>query len=932
MLISRPTKAQDMNFRLLISIVTRCNVCITALTLMLVNAVQASQPIVIGYDRIYAEKPESVEGGRILFGDLSCASCHAASENQKMQLNEKRAPHLDQVGSRIKLNWIRDFLIDPQKTKPGSTMPALFAGLSVEQRNKNVEALVHFLATTGSANDSVTNLAAAKRGDDLFHKTGCIACHAPRKARSTEIKLAVPLPDVGKKYTINSLAEFLRNPHKTRPSGRMPSLNLDKKQAADLASYFLKDIKVAPNLKYKYYEGSWQSLPDFAALKPKSAGTVPGFDLGVRDRNDNFAVRYEGFLHIEQAGNYTFHLGSDDGSQLLINGKQVVIVDGIHPYSQQAGRLELKAGVHKVVVEFFEGGGEEVLTAEFEGPDVSRRDLSAAVTINGKRVEEKKKTGFQINPQLVAQGRKLFETVGCANCHQLKIDNQLVKSTTKPPRLTDLKVTDGCLSASVKSGLPNYSLSEPQRASLKLAVSELKSDKKRQTSAADTIHQTLTTFNCFACHTRNKQGGVLADRNALFQTTIKEMGDEGRIPPLLDGVGDKLTENWLKEVMDRGANDRPYMLTAMPNFGRNNVGHLVAAFRKADLRTEAKPGKIDAPPYRIKSDGRFLVGDKALSCIKCHNFDKYKATGIQSLDLTTLTKRIREDWFYRYMLNPIEYRPGTRMPTAWPFGQSTVKDVLNGNPQQQLKAIWTYLKEGTKAPVPTGLVRQSIELVAESEPIIYRNFIEGLGPRGIGVGYPEKANLAFDAETMNVAILWHGPFIDASRHWNGRGQGYQPPLGDHVLPLPKGVPFANLESGDTPWPAQLGKELGYKFQGYKFDAARRPVFRYRTGSIEIEDTLLPIPGDKEPSFKRTINLKTNSSKSENTLWYRAAVGNSIEETGNGTFRIDGSVTIKLQTSSTNSKPLIRKNNNRTELLLEVKFISGKAQIIQAYNW
>jgi phosphatidylserine/phosphatidylglycerophosphate/cardiolipin synthase-like enzyme len=39
------------------------------------------------------------------------------------------------------------------------------------------------------------------------------------------------------------------------------------------------------------------------------------------------------------------------------------------------------------------------------------------------------------------------------------------------------------------------------------------------------------------------------------------MGDEGRIPPSLNGVGAKLTAGWLKKIFAEGSNDRPYMLT-----------------------------------------------------------------------------------------------------------------------------------------------------------------------------------------------------------------------------------------------------------------------------------------------------------------------------------------------------------------------------------
>ena len=79
--------------------------------------------------------------------------------------------------------------------------------------------------------------------------------------------------------------------------------------------------------------------------------------------------------------------------------------------------------------------------------------------------------------------------------------------------------------------------------------------------------------------------------------------------------------------------------------------------------------------------------------------------------------------------------------------------------------------------------------------IIYRNFIDGAGTRGIAVGYPEKANLAFDANEMRLALIWQGAFLDAARHWAGRGEGFEGPAGDNILQLHGGAPFAVQREG-----------------------------------------------------------------------------------------------------------------------------------------
>ena len=50
----------------------------------------------------------------------------------------------------------------------------------------------------------------------------------------------------------------------------------------------------------------------------------------------------------------------------------------------------------------------------------------------------------------------------------------------------------------------------------------------------------MTALNCYACHRRDETGGVIRERDPFFTANSPDLGDEGRIPPLLTGVGDKL--------------------------------------------------------------------------------------------------------------------------------------------------------------------------------------------------------------------------------------------------------------------------------------------------------------------------------------------------------------------------------------------------------
>jgi hypothetical protein len=321
-----------------------------------------------------------------------------------------------------------------------------------------------------------------------------------------------------------------------------------------------------------------------------------------------------------------------------------------------------------------------------------------------------------------------------------------------------------------------------------------------------------------------------------------------------------------------------------------------------------------------------MVGAQAFGCIKCHTFAGHKAEGVQGMDMTVLASRLRREWFHGYLLDPQAVRPGTRMPAAWPDGKSLLTEILDGKAATQIEAIWLYLQDGGGAQLPTGLNKHSIPLVPDKGAIIYRNFIQGAGPRAIGVGYPEKVHLAFDANGMRLALLWQGAFIDAARHWTDRGAGFEGPLGDNILALAGGANFAVLAKADIAWPTTAPKEMGYKFKGYRLTADDRPTFRYTFGDVNIEDFPKPVAG-KEPALRRTLKLSSGKKATDN-LYFRAAVANQIKALGEGWYRLDG---WKMKIEGT-VPPQIRQSAGKAELIVPVRFTKGKAEIIQIFVW
>lgn len=204
-----------------------------------------------------------------MVAELRCAACHAGVEDGSVL--SKSAPDLTTVGSRVSPDYMRRFLASPSAAHPGTTMPDVLASRSKEDRDRIAEALTHFLVSqskgTFSAEwDAPIHLASGKA---LFHSVGCVACHGPREPladapaggelgegddddddeeedndRPTAPPVtptAIPLGHVGEKYSVTSLSDFLFQPLRTRPSGRMPDMKLTPAEAAAIAGYLIGD-------------------------------------------------------------------------------------------------------------------------------------------------------------------------------------------------------------------------------------------------------------------------------------------------------------------------------------------------------------------------------------------------------------------------------------------------------------------------------------------------------------------------------------------------------------------------------------------------------------------------------------------------------------------------------------------------------------------
>ncbi len=902
---------------------------------------EVRRPIVPSFERFHANGSNAGEGGRLLIGELNCVACHAADEAYVAAIPPKQAPILDKVGQRLHPEWMVNYIANPHEIKPGTTMPDLMSGMSEEQRGQAALAITNFLVGTDVI-DSGGKAGNTGQGERLFHEAGCVACHMPRDGRKASADTSVPLVGLEDKYSRASLEKFLKDPLAVRASGRMPQLELGGDNWRHVAQYLTgdegvvfgskRDLPKEPNMKFSAYFVGVDKMPDLSKMDPDKTGVSRGLDIGVGGRNENVVISYEGFLPIGKAGKYSFRLGSDDGSMLYLDGKKLIDNDGVHPNTFKEASLDLAPGLHAIRVDWFEKGGEEVLALDWAGPGIKSGGIDKAIVISRDASDVPvKEEPVVVNPEkfafdlaLVEQGRELFSSLGCAACHVKTDGGKLVQSTLKARPLADCSAGSGCLADSAEKSVPDYDLTAIQNDAIAVALRV--GQPSGQPTADMQLNHTMASLNCYACHVRDGKGGPESDRKGLFVSAIPEMGDEGRLPPPLDGVGDKLRKDWLNQIVSNGDKSRPYMKTYMPKFGAQNAGQLAGHFAALDSRNDATLTDSAETPQRKAAMGRQLVGAKGLACVSCHTYGKFKSTGIQAIALDTMATRIREDWFHRYLPDPQQYRPGTRMPTGYPDGKSTVTNVYDGDQAKQLAAIWSFLEKGANGGVPEGIVSGMIELKPEGKPVIYRNFIEGVTARGIAVGYPERANLCWDADRMALALIWQDRFIDAAKHWEGRGQGRQTPLGGSVTKLETVAAVAVLADPETAWPESAPKERGYKFLGYRLDKQGRPTFRYRFKDAEVEDTPIPVAGEFSGTFARQIKVTPTGQNEKAGLYFRAGSG-TIEALADGWFLVND--TVRVRVDSSGAEPIVRDIGGSSEILVPV---NGATTITQQIAW
>ncbi|MEQ8763693.1 MAG: hypothetical protein RL885_07195 [Planctomycetota bacterium] len=659
----------------------------------------------------------------------------------------------------------------------------------------------------------------AARGDSLprpqagrllLGELMCNACHPGLPVHEELTRSAPDLADVGGRLSPGYLARFIADPSGTHPGNKMPSLLMSETPA--------KREEIARSIA--------------AFLIDRSASQ---FETTVTAQEE------------DDAGAELFHtLGC-----VVCHSPRRPALPGSQTPSATDAAVDLSIVPKKYSLTSLTSFLYDPLRIRPSGrmPDLGLRK-SEASTLAGYLLQSGTSHESPSAPSgSIEAGRRYFVQFRCASCHALD-----GLETPDPIGIRPGSIQGGCLADSPREA-PLYALSSGDRAALTAALSE----SSTQPSPEEQVSATLTAFHCYGCHARDDIGGVTRETNPYFTTSEPELGDEARIPPPLTGVGAKLRDEWLRKVLFERGRARSYMHTRMPHYGEASLRHLPDLLLAQDTIEPFEIPALQGEAHNEARDaGRELMGQKGLSCISCHDFNGKPSTNMQGIDLINTTERLTPSWFARFLRKPGSIRPGTVMPEFWPGGVAVHPDILGGDTNAQIRALWIYLSDGRTARDPEGLRFERTLLGVSDEPVLYRGRSNVAGFRGIAIGFPGGWNLAFDARNGSLAALWRGDFVRVN--WSGQAAGDFDPAARPIR-LASDVSFWRLPNDDAPWPLapvttkeepinpdpDYPRNLGFRFLGYSLDPKEGPTLRYRSGDVRIEDRFEP-DGDRLTRF------------------------------------------------------------------------------------
>jgi hexosaminidase len=136
-------------------------------------------------------------------------------------------------------------------------------------------------------------------------------------------------------------------------------------------------------LKYYYVPGKFAAVSEIDTNLATKKGTVNQISLTkITGKAIEYGLVFTGYININEDANFEFSLYSDDGSKLYIDDELIINNDGKHARYERSAGVDLKKGLHKIKVLYFDDGPGSTLRVSIKGTDNKKIEIPAVMLYN----------------------------------------------------------------------------------------------------------------------------------------------------------------------------------------------------------------------------------------------------------------------------------------------------------------------------------------------------------------------------------------------------------------------------------------------------------------------------------------------------------------------------------------------------------------------
>lgn len=504
-----------------------------------------------------------------------------------------------------------------------------------------------------AADEAVVAGEQLRDGHQLFVERLCARCHdfdELRLADSAYLELDRSGPDlrlVGARVQQGWMAKWMKDPHEVRPEATMPTLPLAGSDAVDMASYLVTLGEPQPHAGF--------------ANKQVETGAERFRELGC----------------------VACHTRTDESQKDAETGDRIHLAFVKEKWHATA----LLAYLQDPSAHYSDVRMPNLKVSAKDADNLAAYLLKDAAPLPVQKGDEKK-------------GRRLVRKHGCVLCHALNEDVPPVDRVF--PRYRNLKPKRGCLADKPGGDAPNHNLSEQERAALRAFLPQANEVPFRK-SPLDFGSRHIVAERCTACHALDGQASIwaqLAEKWSEAEPLPPEQDPVAQGLPSLTWVGAKLQPSWIRKfVTGELPSPRPWLTARMPKFEKHGAALSAGLVREHGYMSKDEPIRAGGANLAIHG-GRLMQQGTGFGCVQCHAVGNKKAEQVferEGINLVTARKRLRHEYYTRWLADPTRLDPDARMPKyADNNGKTAFTDVLAGDAAKQFEAIWQALGDRAK--------------------------------------------------------------------------------------------------------------------------------------------------------------------------------------------------------------------------------------------